>query len=381
MIAKVTTPPLRIELSGTPREIGLQHGTLLAQQIRGQIRVYDTMFRRTSNLDWDAVRAVSREYQTTLQRLTPDLYVEMEGIAEGAGLDVLDIVALNCRSEIALGLFSDGCSSLGWKMGVTTEPGEGDDEDTGKVVLAQNWDWTARVKENCVIMSIEQPGKPKIFICNEAGLVGKIGFNSSSVGVCMNAIRAKPTDSSKIPVHVALRVCLNSNTASEAIAQLDELGSIASTQHILLADAEGPISMELSPRGDVHIRPKDGDNGIVCHTNHLLENRYVKEYPWLAGSPIRLGRMRKLSAGVARTTPSGTDVTGDVLRNEIFSDTFNAPQAICCQEDPARPIETRSSTLFCIAMKFGHGLKPTAEVVWGRPGSGEEGPVITLGGE
>lgn len=62
----------------------------------------------------------------------------------------------------------------------------------------------------------------------------------------------------------------------------------------------------------------------------------------------------------------------------MFSDTFNKPQAICCQEDPSRPIETRSSTLFNIVMKFEVGKEPCAEVVWGRPGSGEEGPVLKM---
>ncbi len=156
--------PLRILLSSRlqaflltchARQIGLEHGRLLSKQIRSQIAVYEAMFQRTSKLNWDGVREVAREYQATLQRLTPDLYVEMQGIAEGASLDVLDVVALNCRSEIALGLFYDGCSSMGWNRG---EKG---------TILAQNWDWTARVKDNVVVMSIDQPGKPKIYIANE----------------------------------------------------------------------------------------------------------------------------------------------------------------------------------------------------------------------
>ncbi|EXJ80753.1 isopenicillin-N N-acyltransferase [Capronia epimyces CBS 606.96] len=401
MTATAPTPPLHIHLSGTPQEIGRQHGTLLATQIRRQIVVYEAMFQRTSKLDWPAVRTVAETYQATLQRLTPDLYAEMEGIANGAGLDLRDIVALNCRSEIALGLFSDGCSSLGWDC---------NRYDKG-VILAQNWDWTARVKENCVIMTIEQVGKPKIWMGNEAGLVGKIGFNSASVGVCMNAIRAKPTDSSKLPFHVAVRLCLNATSAAAAIAQLQALGGIASTQHILIADPTGPVSMELSPLGNVYIRPKgntgkdntgndnttkddtgkddtgkedddEDDFGIVCHTNHLISNRFVTEYPWLTGSPVRLARMRMLSAKLAHDVLKAGpkhEVTGDMLRREVFSDTFNAPQAICCQEDPARPVETRSSTLFCFIMRLRPGRKPEAEVVWGRPGSGEEGPVINLG--
>ena len=153
-IGPVATPPRRIELAGTPTEIGKEHGQQLTKEIRSQIDVYNAMFKQTSKLDWAAVKEVSRDYAATIQRLTPDIYEEMLGIAEGAGLDVLDIVALNSRSEIALGLFSDGCSSLGWKR-------------DGEVLLAQNWDWTARVKDNCCLMSIKQENKPAIWMVTE----------------------------------------------------------------------------------------------------------------------------------------------------------------------------------------------------------------------
>jgi isopenicillin-N N-acyltransferase-like protein len=113
------------------------------------------MFLHTSKLDWKAVREVAKEYAGPIERLTPDLYAEMQGIADGAGLELMDIVALNCRSEIALGHFSDGCTSLGWK---TQKEG---------VILAQNWDWTEPVKRNLVLMSIARPGYPKIFMITE----------------------------------------------------------------------------------------------------------------------------------------------------------------------------------------------------------------------
>lgn len=206
--------------------------------------------------------------------------------------------------------------------------------------------------------------------------MGKIGFNSASVGTNLNAIRAKPTDSSKVPIHVALRVCLNAISKDAAIAELESLGGIASSAHILIADPQGPRSLELSPKGNAYIEPSE--RGIVCHSNHFIENKHVQESTsWLAGSPIRLERIQKLTADLDQNQKAAS-ITTDVLREHVFSDLFNAPQAICCQEDPARPIETRSSTLFNIIMKFGDGQNPSAEVVWGRPGSGEEGAVLQM---
>ncbi|KAH1334210.1 hypothetical protein KXX14_000349, partial [Aspergillus fumigatus] len=146
------------------------------------------MFLEASKMSWDAVRNLAEEFCELLEKKLPDVYVEMQGIAEGAGLDLLDIVALNCR------------------------------------ILAQNWDWAPAAGKNIAIMSVEQPGKPKVFMVTEAGIVGKIGFNSAGVGVCLNAIWAKPCISSKIPIYVALRLCLESPSAQMAVERVSELG-------------------------------------------------------------------------------------------------------------------------------------------------------------
>ncbi|KAI1620146.1 acyl-coenzyme A:6-aminopenicillanic acid acyl-transferase-domain-containing protein [Exophiala viscosa] len=352
------TKPRTIDLKGTPRQIGVQHGSLLSTEIKRQIEVYSAMFEITSKMSWDAVLELAEEFSATINKLTPDIHEEMQGIAEGAGVDILDIVALNCRSEIALGNFSDGCTSLAWN----TAP------DVEGVVLAQNWDWTNRVKQNLVMISIEQAGKPKIHMITESGIVGKIGFNSAAVGVCLNAIRARP-----LPIHIALRVCLESTSVDGAIRRLQTLGGVASSQHILIADRHKAIGMELSPLGDVFL-PEE--RGLVTHSNHFITNKHVDEPPWLAGSPVRLQRIRQLTAKMMDEGVSGSMVQGSLLRERVFSDTFNAPQAICCQEDPTRPIETRSSTLFNIIMSLND--KPSAEVVWGKPRSREEGEVLTM---
>ncbi len=43
-------------------------------------------------------------------------------------MSLSDVIAINVRTEIAFGMFSDGCTALGWK----TRDGS---------FLAQNWDW------------------------------------------------------------------------------------------------------------------------------------------------------------------------------------------------------------------------------------------------
>ena len=206
--------------------------------------------------------------------------------------------------------------------------------------------------------------------------MGKIGFNTACVGTCLNAIRAHPCVPSKLPIHVALRLCLESTSVDEAVQTLESLGGVGSSQHILIADSKSSLGLELSPLGDVHLQPDE--YGMVAHTNHFLENRFVYEPPWLSGSPIRLARARELTRELIRDGVLEEDaIIGQVLRERVFSDTYNAPQSISCQEDMARHPISRSSTLFNIVMR----LQPEAlgaEVVIGRPGSGEESDLLKL---
>jgi isopenicillin-N N-acyltransferase like protein len=129
----------------------------------------------------------------------------------------------------------------------------------------------------------------------EAGLIGKIGFNSSSVGVCLNAIRAPGVSFSKLPIHLALRAALNSYSATSAIATLEKHG-VASAGHILIADTQGGMGMEWSVMGCRRVLQK---GGWVAHTNHFLEKMPVGVEPAvvLEDSPVRMARIVELLRG------------------------------------------------------------------------------------
>ncbi|KAE8371126.1 acyl-coenzyme A:6-aminopenicillanic acid acyl-transferase-domain-containing protein [Aspergillus bertholletiae] len=353
----------KLVLRGTPKEIGLQHGYRLQQQIKSQLSIYEEMFEYTAKMDWPAVLQLAEEFRASLECKTPHLYAEMQGIAKGAGVGVLHIVALNCRSEISFGSFSDGCTSLSWKK-----------NDNARV-LSQNWDWIARIQKNLALMDIETSGKPRICMVTEAGIIGKIGFNSAGVGTCLNAIKARPCISSKIPIHIALRLCLESTSVASALETLSSLGGVASSQHILIADSTTSFGLELSPLGDVHL--KEDEYGMVTHTNHFIENRNVKEPSWAKGSPARLERAQHLARELANNGIKDDLITPTLLRDQVFSDTCNAPQSICAQEDPTVHPIRRTSTLFNIVMNLDK-QNLGAEVVVGQPGSGKESPVIKM---
>lgn len=275
----------------------------------------------------------------------------MRGIADGAERDILDIVALNVRTEIAFGQFSDGCTSVSWH-------GE------KRAWLGQNWDWMPEQKRNLIILRVKSnDDRPSFAMVTEAGIIGKIGFNDCGVGVCLNAIRARGCDSLRLPVHLGLRMSLESRSAKEAADRMEALG-MASSAHILVADESEGIGFEFT--ATTFARLGMDPNGCVIHSNHLLApHPGVYEPGWLKDSPVRIVTMGELTDKLKKKVQ---DPSWEEFSN-LFTDETNFPAAICRKYEG----ESGSESLFNIVME----LKSRKAIVkLGRPVEAEETVVL-----
>jgi isopenicillin-N N-acyltransferase-like protein len=205
-------------------------------------------------------------------------------------------VALNVRTEVAYGMYSDGCTALSFHSRNTA-------------FQAQNWDWKAAQGPNLINLSIAIPGRPTIAIITEAGIIGKIGLSSAGVGVTLNAIAALGVAHGKIPVHIALRAALDwsGELDAEGIAKRLEERGVASAGHILVSDGQKGIGLEVSARDVVRVRTVQARGGTaVLHSNH-----YIEEHPGVklasasssCSRPTRVPsrRMRSRRGSVTRT--------------------------------------------------------------------------------
>lgn len=233
-------------------------------------------------------------------------------------------------------MFSDGCTALSWKAGPTS-------------FLAQNWDWQQEQKDNLIRLRIYQHRKPNIDMITEAGIIGKIGLNSAGVGVCLNAIRAKGVQFGKLPCHLALRKCLDCSTRAEAVKALRHAG-VASSCHILVADAEGGTGLECSSE-DITQLPMS-EEGLVVHTNHFIGSHPgVEENVEMKDTKTRLARINELT----RTVKPGIESIKTLLEDEN-----GFPTSINRQ----RTDDSSMTTLFSIVMDL---EARSADVRIGRP--------------
>jgi len=304
---------LEIHCSGTPYEIGLIHGTVAKSKIHGSLSCYSALFVETAGLDWSRAKATALQFGPSISSKWPSYLEEMRGIADGAGVSLPSILALNVRTEIAIGLMGegmsmDGCTTLSWH----TEK---------ESWLAQNWDWMVEQKSNLVNVTIEQPGKPTIKMITEAGIIGKIGLNENGVGVTLNAVRSKGMDVSRLPVHLGLRMALESRSAKEAETRLRGFG-IASASSIGIADAqEGGFALECSYKG--FGRVERDNEGKMFHSNHfLVEHEGVVDTRKPTDTLQRITRIEELTGRIKG------DLTFEKLLN-VFKDEKDYPTSIC----------------------------------------------------
>ncbi|KAL2202837.1 AAT-domain-containing protein [Sarocladium strictum] len=347
---------IEVTCTGTPFEVGLQHGKSGKKQVVGSMAFYEGLFQRTCALDWDEVKRRAAGFIPSLEQLCPRYLEEMRGLAVGAGVDLLDIIALNVRSEITFGMFTDNPSLPVKHDGCTAFACR---NSNGDVYLAQNWDWEVAQADNLLVCHISQPDRPKVTMVTEAGVIGKIGFNSSGVGTCLNAIRAKGVDTNRLPIHLALRTALEATSARAATEAIMEAG-VAASAHILVADKDEAIGLECTSQGTKLLEMKADSREPIVHTNHLILNHpHVNEPPWLPDSNARLERMSHLLQGRV----AGGDADDDESLFGLFYDEEGYPGAINrCQIGTSE-----AETLFNITMDLG---KKQAKVSFGRPRQG-----------
>ena len=174
-VTRRNEPFPQIEIEGEAYERGRQYGACVADAIAQNVEVYLRLIEFHGGLERRAARDAAAAFGPILEAHAPDLLLEMRGIADGAGCDLLDVVLINARSEL-MGTMGE-CTALAAGPEVTSR---------GQVLLGQNWDWYTAVEPEPVLLRIRQPGKPEILTLCEAGQVGKIGMNSAGLGVCLN---------------------------------------------------------------------------------------------------------------------------------------------------------------------------------------------------
>jgi isopenicillin-N N-acyltransferase like protein len=346
------TSTQHVRVEGTGYQRGRQYGRQAAARVRLSVQAYQQTFAHYAGWDWPAVRREALRFEAPIGEFRPAYLDELRGIADGAGLDLADVLAINVRTEVMYSAKARQAPRTRTRLpaecsafAVVPAPGQ-----SGSAIIGQNWDWLLHAAQTLVVLEVRQDDGPDFVTLVEAGLLAKTGMNAAGLGLVTNAL---VTDADLgepgLPYHVLLRAVLDCATVTDALEAL-QAGPRSSSANYLVAHASGSaLDIEAAPGDFTRLYPLFPEDGVLLHTNHFLAGIHPADLAlWaMPSSVIRLQRLR--AARAARTL----DDFGPLL-----ADHADYPHGICSHPDPADHPCERGATIASVLMDL------TARHIW-----------------
>jgi isopenicillin-N N-acyltransferase-like protein len=315
-------------------ERGTEFGEALRPRVQHTVNFYLRLFGEAGGFTRDDVSDFGAEVRSELASRYPELVEEIDGIARGAATDADLLVAVNARTELltqssfsrSRGLEHPRSAGRECSHAVVLPTATAD----GHTLLGQTWDFHPDQYEARVLWTLPTRAGGQLITFTEAGILAKIGMNSSGVG-CLLAFLASEADrrTGGVPAHLTARLVLESATnaaeALRAIYSAPTSGSVALTIGYAGAKNEGFAAACECSAGRVGFKVPD-ERGVLVRTNHFLALDVGREPAFEPGgwhsTIVRQDFIvRWLRARVG-------SIRGEHLE-EIMTSTFDAPDAIC----------------------------------------------------
>jgi len=340
-----------LEVRGGPREVGRQHGRAARGRVAHNVALYLRRFELEGGIDRAEIRRRAEAYRQVIERENPAYAEEMAGIAEGAGVDPLDVVAVNVRYEILYTEFVrkglehplervpevGGCTSFAILPELSAN---------GHLLVGQNWDWIPDVQGLAV--HARRDGLPASLGFTEAGIAGaKIGLNDAGLGLAINGLVSDRDTWSRLkkPFHVRCWEVLASRTLDDALrAVAGSPRSCSSNFLIAKAGTSSPevVDLELAPDTERRLAP---EGGFLCHANHFLDTDPLGIRQPLGQDRVStFHRYARMTSLLRSFSDRGRKVGVDHLKR-ILRDHTNAPNSLCRHPMMERPELERYGTV------------------------------------
>jgi isopenicillin-N N-acyltransferase-like protein len=331
---------------GDPFTRGLHLGSSEKERGMHTITAYMDIFAQATGLNHEAVLTHAERFTPSIAQYAPHLLEEMRGIAQGVGCDLRKIVAINARTELMYGVTKQSeCTSIGISENASSD---------GHIRVAQNWDWRPTLRGSLILWALHPEDGHDVLTLTEAGMVGKIGINSSGLAMGINLLKSD-TDFAgpAVPMHIILRRVLeDAHSVEEAITLIKETDRCTSCFHMLV-DRKGALAgVEATPAGQHVLRSA---SGVLTHANHcvnpelFLHDSNAREFP----ETLDRGERAQLLASEQKIDES--------LLRSILADHATSPGSICLHIEPGIPLVENYESIASIIFDLTAGIVDIAE--------------------
>jgi isopenicillin-N N-acyltransferase-like protein len=238
---------IELVLEGSPFERGFIHGRKFAERIRPQVQ------ELWASAESGALSKTLEKSASYIGRFFPDINLEIEGIAAGAGVPFEQAFLFNNRSILAAQ--PDGCSNVAFVK-------------DGSVVVGANKD-VPNPDPGIYFVKRVLPSSGRSWLGYSH--IGRLwGYGINDAGLCTAGTMAEPLQNRdpfpSIGLYLVSPIILaECGSVREAISLLLGLEAVSESGNIMLADSGGEVAvMEVSP--DKRIVRKT-ENGRILSTN------------------------------------------------------------------------------------------------------------------
>lgn len=279
----------RIRVAGTHREVGRGVGAATAAALREAVdfdAILPTGRTRANQL------ALATRYRDVTRAATPWLVEEIDGAAEGAGVDPLALFAASIEeiwtvrpSQATDGVVVDGrCSDL-----VAGPPTTAD----GHLWVGHNNDLSPASRDEIVAIEWRVPGEPVVFSLGIGPWIS-VGWNDTGLSLTGNEL--SPNDERiGVPRLLMVRQQLTARSMDEAVA-MTLRPDRSSSYNTVLATPDGRMVNVEGSATDAEVEGL-GEGGTFAHTNHFACARmrgFEGDPAYAVKSGVRLARAQAL---------------------------------------------------------------------------------------
>jgi isopenicillin-N N-acyltransferase like protein len=359
-----------VRVEGTSYQRGRQYGQQAAAQVHLSVRAYQRVFAHFAGWDWATVRREAARFEKPIAAFRPAYLEEMRGIADGAGLDLADVLAINVRTEVMYSAKARQAAltrqaALAGQAPIAKKtippectafacvplPGQ-----PGAALIGQNWDWLLHSAQTLVVLEVRQDEGLDFITVAEAGLLAKIGMNAAGLGLVTNAL---VTDADLgepgLPYHVLLRAMLDCATVAETLRVLAAAPRSSSANYLIAHASGAALNIEAAPGDFTRLYPLLPEDGVLRHTNHFLA-------PGTGPTDLAMWVMHSTVVRLQRLEAAKTARTLDDFRI-VLADHADYPYSICAHPDPAEHPCEQGATIASVLMDL------TAGEIWLAPGN------------
>lgn len=320
--ATTAAHPAFLDLSGTAAEQGFAHGRAARDLIVANIAavgrdIAELCTDAASVARYEECLAANAEFVRTRD---PEQYAELEGIAEGAGVPLRDVLALNLPAHMVLRWVPQECSQV---------IAGGEHSADGRTLLAKTRDMSGHFVEH-VVLRRQYPDGRRMVEVTVAGSVLWPGSGLNDAGVAMSTSgvwsvrtavdwRASATGWILINSHDLLR---HSSSAADFTDRLRDQPRLSGL-NMALADRDGRrLALEVTAR-DITVRD--------AADHHVLTNHYVCDATApLAPQPEESPSSYHRSSVAERALSAAGDMTPAELAG-LLADHDGYPQNSLCR--------------------------------------------------